>query len=1339
MKKMPINTTQITDLFHDCGYIYLSTIEPAKGEDITVRLRTVKDNVTKAFVQISYEGVDWQEFEMLPEKADKTGCYTYFKGIIPGQEKMFKYRFRAENDNPENGVYYARTYVGKHPMEFDERKKSIKTDNFWTLVPGFHTPDWAKGVIWYSVMPDAYYNGDITNDEPVSGENYSNPWDISQHSLQHKYGGDLRGIEKKLEHIRGVGGEAIFTDPIFKSSQNAGYGTEFYKQIENSFGNKEILVRLIDKLHKHGMHYMIDVVLAFVAVRHIWFNEGNTNPFPAAVQEWANKYHDLFFFNGKEGDTTAYKGAWGGALLNHASEQLKNDIYRDKDSYLQYYCSDPFNIDAIRYDCGGDLFGIKENGERIGEVEILGDMRRYLRKINPEILLLSEASMYYAINTGVWDSRWNLEFVKFFYPYMRGEKTESFMLERLDNESCNLPRNFALCQYNSLDDHDRPRCRNVEPYAFKAAQIMHMTEIGSPCIYYGDEIKLERADGVSFYAMNWNEADWNYEVLHNTKALTELRKKYTALRRGIIKYISIDDDNHIFAYARKDENGLVITAASRNGREKEFSVNVRDLCETDGTIFTDWFTGRKYPAQNGYIDVILPAGGTVLVRGEDSSSYKGGFSIDNIGEGCNDVTVPCDNAFSIDGEGFIGTEDSLTFVNNDIFNTCSVSAKCKTGSGMILIRADKSKNSAFVGVKINGNNASVMVRKFGGADAKCVAKCEIIDGAYIIVSRDSKNNFGVYTAKTLGAIWNKTLNGVVMRIPNDIKVIAENIYADIPNHAYAGIAAINNAAFYDLRVKYDKQSILFDEFKKGNSAMFDIFGAVCSYGKNGVTVTPESDAAELLTNAYDADWSFKSAFKLNGVTDGNRAGIICRQDEDISVFAGRMILNGRQKFVFGRETAGRLAIYYTTDDTSPKSKATVQLQRVGTAFTALYSYNGTKWHEIGSDIIANMCAQRVGITAVGSSAVFDYACFGNSVYDGISYNTPHMPGKIKTDFRGMVEVQKQPEYEIISGDWAYDNEGYIQRSAAVSQMGIRNKLFGGFKADAVYIIDSGKGRVGFEFAKPAFNTPLGDGVEFSLDNNGTVSICRGGEILAEALLDEKFGKEVKISVEYRNGVLAVLAGNDGEPIIILNDFYCNSGYITYFTEGVQVHINNYLTASYDAECQLFGYNRYLKNGGVENLWGFAPVFFSPFGAGSTDFVAEVRLKVKGFEQFKSDAAAGIGFCVSEGRAGKEGYAVMLTRSGTVEFKVDGVKIAETQSGTDKKHTDIMVVKKNDIIRVYLNGSKEYAFEYTDLNKNGGTIACHSNGIFAEFSKFTVEDITNLTGPEKTRIYRSWMK
>ena len=38
MKKMPINTTPITDLFHDCGYIYLSTIEPAKGEDITVRL-----------------------------------------------------------------------------------------------------------------------------------------------------------------------------------------------------------------------------------------------------------------------------------------------------------------------------------------------------------------------------------------------------------------------------------------------------------------------------------------------------------------------------------------------------------------------------------------------------------------------------------------------------------------------------------------------------------------------------------------------------------------------------------------------------------------------------------------------------------------------------------------------------------------------------------------------------------------------------------------------------------------------------------------------------------------------------------------------------------------------------------------------------------------------------------------------------------------------------------------------------------------------------------------------------------------------------------------------------
>ena len=213
---------KISNLFHDCGYLYLSTVEPDIGEPITMRLRTGKGNVARAWVEISYDGKGWTDYELQYEKEDRTGYFSYFKGIVPGQDQMFKYRFRAENSEPGSAVYYTRTYIGAE--EPDWEFGTLKPDDYWTLVPGYHTPDWAKGIVWYSLMPDAFYNGDVTNDETISGENLSNPWNIPQHNLKYKYGGDLKGIEKKLDYIKELGCDAVFINPIFKSAQNAGYG-----------------------------------------------------------------------------------------------------------------------------------------------------------------------------------------------------------------------------------------------------------------------------------------------------------------------------------------------------------------------------------------------------------------------------------------------------------------------------------------------------------------------------------------------------------------------------------------------------------------------------------------------------------------------------------------------------------------------------------------------------------------------------------------------------------------------------------------------------------------------------------------------------------------------------------------------------------------------------------------------------------------------------------------------------------------------------------------------------------------------------------------------------------
>ncbi len=47
------------------------------------------------------------------------------------------------------------------------------------IIPGFHTPAWAKGAVMYQIFVDRFYNGDSSNDvvdreysyigEPVTG------------------------------------------------------------------------------------------------------------------------------------------------------------------------------------------------------------------------------------------------------------------------------------------------------------------------------------------------------------------------------------------------------------------------------------------------------------------------------------------------------------------------------------------------------------------------------------------------------------------------------------------------------------------------------------------------------------------------------------------------------------------------------------------------------------------------------------------------------------------------------------------------------------------------------------------------------------------------------------------------------------------------------------------------------------------------------------------------------------------------------------------------------------------------------------------------------------------
>ncbi|MEV6049509.1 pullulanase-type alpha-1,6-glucosidase [Streptomyces sp. NPDC052107] len=123
---------------------------------------------------------------------------------------------------------------------------------------------------FYFVMPDRFANGDTSNDKGgLTGSRLSTGYDPTDKGFYQ--GGDLKGLTKRLDYIKGLGTTAIWMAPIFKNrpvqgtGANAsagyhGYWITDFTQVDPHFGTNEDLKTLISKAHAKGMKVFFDVI-----------------------------------------------------------------------------------------------------------------------------------------------------------------------------------------------------------------------------------------------------------------------------------------------------------------------------------------------------------------------------------------------------------------------------------------------------------------------------------------------------------------------------------------------------------------------------------------------------------------------------------------------------------------------------------------------------------------------------------------------------------------------------------------------------------------------------------------------------------------------------------------------------------------------------------------------------------------------------------------------------------------------------------------------------------------------------------------------------------------------
>ena len=116
------------------------------------------------------------------------------------------------------------------------------------------TPYWLQDAIFYQIFPDRFANGDPTND-PANVQKWGakpTNWGFQ--------GGDLRGIIHRFDYLLDLGINAIYLNPIFRSTSNHRYNTSNYYEIDPKLGDIVDFHALIDLAHRNNVRIVLDGV-----------------------------------------------------------------------------------------------------------------------------------------------------------------------------------------------------------------------------------------------------------------------------------------------------------------------------------------------------------------------------------------------------------------------------------------------------------------------------------------------------------------------------------------------------------------------------------------------------------------------------------------------------------------------------------------------------------------------------------------------------------------------------------------------------------------------------------------------------------------------------------------------------------------------------------------------------------------------------------------------------------------------------------------------------------------------------------------------------------------------
>ncbi|MCA9805103.1 MAG: IPT/TIG domain-containing protein [Cyanobacteria bacterium HKST-UBA02] len=438
--------------------------------------------------------------------------------------------------------------------------------------------DFKKNVV-YQVITDRFCNGRKDNDDP---EKSPGLFDGSRKNWHAYWGGDLKGIETKLDYIRELGARAIWISPVVdnqnkpvnddKGAMTApyhGYHARDFKRIDEHFGDNQNSFADFDSLvksaHDRGIKVLVDMPFNHTSQYNhgefgALYDDGQFKGDPEydrnkyfhhlpLVKDWNDAYqiqYGTIFYLGDLNQSNdfvdRYLKAAAEKLLRHGADATRIDAAKHTNWGWQHSLANHlFNIDNHLVVAEWWL------GEGVDD-PIFRDAVKYCRQSGITMFDFPFASA-----------------VRKLYSQNGDFRDLARTIEREDDlfdDPCSL--------FTFIDNHDMPRflsIKNDTSALHQALALLVMTR-GIPVVYYGTEQYLhdDTRGGEDPYTRVWmssfDQSSAGYDLI---RKLIALRDSNPALYYGAQRKLYADRDVYIFERSF-GENVAVI--AVNKGKEK---------------------------------------------------------------------------------------------------------------------------------------------------------------------------------------------------------------------------------------------------------------------------------------------------------------------------------------------------------------------------------------------------------------------------------------------------------------------------------------------------------------------------------------------------------------------------------------------------------------------------------------------------------------------------------------------------------------------------------------------------------------------------------------------------